>query len=139
METGEFKAGDEWNSNTITPGQEIVVESVANTSLAASWGLPQPKYASGSNCNYSKSFTSEGTQPQVYALADGDEPPTNEGFAGQDNIVQYLANEGYLQGGKVSLPANQVIYLFELGTTNTTSSAFDVQDNIVLATINPAN
>ncbi|ACK64290.1 hypothetical protein PCC8801_0186 [Rippkaea orientalis PCC 8801] len=28
-----------------------------------------------------------------------------------------------------------VIYLFELGTTNTNSSAFDLQDNVVLATI----
>ncbi|WP_338462942.1 hypothetical protein VZH09_06340 [Synechococcus elongatus IITB7] len=39
--------------------------------------------------------------------------------------------------GRVRIRDNQVIYLFELGTTNTGSAAFDMQDNVVLVTVNP--
>ena len=41
----------------------------------------------------------------------------------------------YIENGKIKLEPNQVIYLFELGTTNTNSSAFVLQNNIVLEKI----
>ena len=45
----------------------------------------------------------------------------------------------YVENGKVKIAENEAIYLFELGTTNKKSSAFDLQDNVVLATVESAN
>lgn len=74
---------------------------------------------------------------QVYALRDGDPIPDITPFDNQSTIDDFL--EQYLDPdtGKVKLKDNEVIYLFELGTKNKNSPAFDLQDNVVLATINP--
>jgi hypothetical protein len=67
---------------------------------------------------------------QVKVLRDGDAVPDIEGFENQNNIVDFV--EDYIVDGHVRLDENEAIYLFELGTTNLSSSAADFQDLVVL-------
>jgi hypothetical protein len=91
------------------------------------------------------SATSQGTQ--VLTLVDGDTVPLFTPFGGQRPIDSFMSSTSTnpLTGlplintstGKVSLAKNQVIYLFELGTSSKSSAAYDMQDLVVLATITP--
>ncbi len=69
---------------------------------------------------------------QVRALRDGDDAPNVGGFMGQVSAKAMLS--GFIDPltKKITLKPNQVIYLFELGTTSTSSAAFDMQDLVVL-------
>ncbi|MCM8527901.1 MAG: type II secretion system GspH family protein [Lentisphaeraceae bacterium] len=73
----------------------------------------------------------------VMALRNGDSVPDISGFMDQGNIESFLA--GYIVDGKVNLDKNQVIYLYELGTTNLSSPSADFQDLVVLVTLAPAS
>ena len=89
--------------------------------------------------------TSQGSQ--VLTLVDGDTVPLFTPFGGQRAVDSFLTSTSTnsLTGlpiispstGKISLAKNQVIYLFELGTTSKSSTAYDMQDMVVLATITP--
>lgn len=91
------------------------------------------------------SATSQGSQ--VLTLVDGDTVPLFTPFGGQRPIDSFMSSTSTnpLTGlplidtttGKVALAKNQVIYLFELGTTSKSSTAYDMQDLVVLATITP--
>jgi prepilin-type N-terminal cleavage/methylation domain-containing protein len=83
------------------------------------------------------SATNNGTQ--VWTLRNGDSVPNFPPFGGQGTIDSYLTQ--YLDPAtqKVKLADNQVIFLYELGTTNSSSSAYDMQDLVVLATIAPTS
>lgn len=70
---------------------------------------------------------------QVKALRNGDSVPNVAGFSGQVSVKAMLTPYLNAAKTKVVLAPNQVIYLFELGTTSTSSSAFDQQDLVVLA------
>lgn len=70
---------------------------------------------------------------QVMVLRDGDPAPELSGFNGQTS-AEFIIRQ-YLDGGVVNIDENQVIYLFELGTTNLDSSAADFQDLVVLVTL----
>ena len=71
---------------------------------------------------------------QVITLRDGDPVPNIPGFMDQNSIAQYLV--GYIDSttNTMDLGANQVVYLFELGTTDMTDPAADFQDLVVLVT-----
>ncbi len=69
----------------------------------------------------------------VIALRDGDPLPEIRGFSGQANVVEFLVN--YIENGKIRLHENQVIYLFELGTSNLNSAAADFQDLVMIVTL----
>jgi competence protein ComGC len=91
---------------------------------------------------------SEGTSIQVNASAahdsnnlqvyrDGDYVSNLDGYSGQLSVKDFLAD--YIdENGRVSLEDNQVIFLMELGTTNTNKSYFDMQDVVVVATFTAA-
>jgi hypothetical protein len=120
---------ESWDTNqpltmpNISQGTTIDVESIAKIK--------------SNSCNYSKTVdTKDVDSPQLSVLRDGDPVPDITPFDNQATIDDFLEN--YIEDGKIKLANNQVIYLFELGTTNTDSSAFDLQDNVVLATIEPA-
>jgi Tfp pilus assembly protein FimT len=84
---------------------------------------------------------------QVRALKDGDSVPSIPGYLGQASIDAVLtsASANPLTGKpivdtgtkKIVLAKNQVIYLFEFGSTDPDESAFDLQDMVVLATFTP--
>lgn len=114
-----MSAGD---SLTLPPGSANTVE-VSSTATGTS---------GTHGCNYSFTTNSTNTN-QVYALKNGDPVPDIAPMYNQSQIDDFLQN--YIQDGKVTIEDNQVIYLFELGTTNKNSSAYDLQDNVVLVTI----
>mgnify|MGYP000886511626 CR=1 FL=1 len=112
--------------NLIPPGTKINVDG-------QSWARKNSAYSSPADSDWSSNMTinSASGGKQVVALRNGDTPPPVAGFLGQVSAKDMLTP--YLDaGGKVSLLDNQVIYLFELGATSTSSSAFDQQDLVVL-------
>lgn len=120
---------ESWDTNqaltmdNIPEGTTINVESIADAPFCD---------------NYRMSVESKDSDsPQLLVLKDDDPiPPNMTPFDNQSTIEDFLKN--YIEDGKIKLANNQVIYLFELGTTNANSPAFDLQDNVVLATIEPA-
>ena len=94
--------------------------------------------SSGSCKNFSRKYNSNDDQgTQVLTLVDGDVVPEFRPFAGQRAIDAFMQNYIDTNTGKVTLDPNQVIFLYELGTTNSGSSAYDMQDMVVLATVTP--
>lgn len=92
-----------------------------------------------SNCsNYSFTANSKSNQTtQVLTLLNGDTVPAFTPMGGQRSIDTFLQPYIDSSTGKVKIADNQVIYLYELGTTDSNSSAYDMQDLVVLATITP--
>lgn len=76
------------------------------------------------------SVDSSSNSQQVLVLRDGDAVPNIPGFANQGNIADFV--EDYIVDGHVSLGANEVIYLFELGTSDMSSPYADFQDLVVV-------
>lgn len=92
--------------------------------------------------HYMKVRTDQVNSPQVKVLRNGDSVPNITPFDNQTSIDQFLRD--YIQNGKIKLDDNQAIYLFETGAAydstkplNQQASTFDMQDNVVLATIEP--
>ncbi len=79
--------------------------------------------------------TSNASSQQVKVLRNGDNVPNIQGFEGQSNILHFVNDYIDTTTDKIRLADNQVIYLFELGTTNLSSSAADFQDLVVLITL----
>ncbi|MBF0104166.1 MAG: hypothetical protein HQM16_02455 [Deltaproteobacteria bacterium] len=92
--------------------------------------------ASLASCNnFSRTYNSTNLS-QVQTLVNGDAPPAMVGFGDQQSVAEFL--EPYLdEAGLVSIEANQVIYLFELGTNmnegDTTGA--DFQDLVVIMSL----
>ena len=62
----------------------------------------------------------------VWVLKDGDDVPTVQGYNDQLDLSLYLS--AYTSDGKITLASNEIIYVFELGT----STSPDYQDLVVL-------
>jgi len=105
---------------------------------ARSW-LKKSWWYSGNNNSNWRTFYTRQTMAQserfVWALQDGDAVPEVSGFANQASIADFVENYVDTNTGLVTLPGNQVIYLFELATTNLNSSAADFQDLVVLLSV----
>lgn len=71
----------------------------------------------------------------VDVLVDGDPVPDIPAMANQASIQDFVEDYIDLGTGKIILQPNQVLYLFELGTTNPNSSAADFQDLVLLLTL----
>lgn len=69
---------------------------------------------------------------RVYALRNGDNVPNTAGWNNQASIADYVENYVDTATKKMKLAANEVIWLFELGTTDLSSGAADFQDLVVL-------
>lgn len=86
-------------------------------------------------------YNSSSDQDQVITLYNGERAPSFEPFGGQTSIISFLEDAGVLDGSgntSLQLADNQVVFLYELGTTQTSSSAFDMQDAVVEAEISPS-
>jgi PKD repeat protein len=77
-----------------------------------------------------------GNSPNLIVLKNGDAVPNKPGYLGQADLAAFVAP--YVKNGKISLQANEAIFLFELGTTNIYSAAADFQDLVVLMSVEPA-
>lgn len=125
---GAFDGATAKNLNGLPPTQYVlpglVTPGTAITVDGRSW-----KISSGATL-----FTvnSANGGQQVIALRDGSAVPKTSGFSGQASAKTFLAPYLNATGDKVSLKNNQVIYLFELGVSDKNSTAFDMQDLVVL-------
>lgn len=66
-------------------------------------------------------------------LVDGNAVPDVGGFMGQYSVEDFLS--GYIENGTMVLDENESINLFELGSTDPNSDAFDMQDLVVLISL----
>jgi hypothetical protein len=86
-------------------------------------------------------FNSVANASQVRILKHGDQVPTVGGWGGGASVSDFI--DAYVDDSvspaKVSLPYpdRQSIILYELYSTSTTSSTFDLQDMVLLITANP--
>ncbi len=99
------------------------------------WGDPLD-YNLDSSWYKTMEVSSTSDSPNLKVLRNGDPVPKIPGAMGQDSIEDFLKD--YVENDKVVLKENEVIFLFELGTTDLSSSAADFQDLVVLMTIDPA-
>jgi len=74
---------------------------------------------------------------QVKALRNGDPVPDVQAFGNQTTIDTYLREYIDPVTNRISIANNEVIYLYEMGSNNPSSPAFDLQDIVVLATAEP--
>jgi hypothetical protein len=139
------------NANPITtnlnmsPGADTPFPSVAaNTTVTVSGKAVGNSGSGGCNGDTYGPYRSTDTT-QTRALKNGDDVPQTKGYLGQASIDAYLTSAATNPATgrpivntvthKIDLAPNQVIYLFELGVTDTASDAFDIQDMVVLATL----
>lgn len=121
----EYVLGD-----TYPAGTEITIEG-------RSWIKKKSWYNGNSNNHWISYMTvdSDDNSPYVLTLKNGDAVPDIEPFMNQTEIVDFIRDYVDTDTNTVVLDENQVIYLFELGTTNLYSSAADFQDLVVLVTL----
>ena len=113
------------------PGTELTV-------IAKSWKKRSSSYSGNSDSHWRKYMeVDSNSSNNVKVLRDGDTVPQISGFLNQGDIESFLG--GYISNGKVTIDKNQAIFLYELGTTNLTSSSADFQDCVVLVTLFPEN
>jgi len=78
-------------------------------------------------------YTTKSTNLQVVTLKNGDYPPTNYPLYSQSNLASYL--RPYLDSsGKVAIGPMSLLVLMELGSTDRTSTCFNLQDQVLLIT-----
>ena len=99
------------------------------------WLKKKSSYSGNSNSHWKTYMTvdSDGGSSNVIVLRNGDPVPDISGFMGQEDIMYFVAP--YVDNDMMALDPNQIIYLFELGTTNLSSSAADFQDLVTLVTL----
>lgn len=78
---------------------------------------------------------SDDNSPNVLTLKNGDAVSSIVPFMDQPLIVDFIRDYVDVNTNTIVLDENQVIYLFELGTTDLNSSAADFQDLVVLVTL----
>ena len=106
--------GGEEYSRQISAGTRVSVEG------RASYG------------SWSRTYKSTVDHRQVLVLVDGDTPPQFAPFDGQPEITSFCSSVIDAATGKVTIEKHQAVFLFELGTTNMSSSAADFQDLVLL-------
>ncbi len=84
---------------------------------------------------YSMTQSSVVDSPLVATLRHGDSVPTTPAWAGQVPVGSLLGP--YAAEGFIVLEPNEIIVLYELGTTNLNSPAADFQDLVLIFTVDP--
>lgn len=106
--------------------------------IGRSWIKKNNSYNGIRNSHWKKYMTVNGSSEgssNVIVLRDGDDVPGIACYLGQGSIVEFVEDYIDTNTGKVTLDVNQVIVLFELGTSNFNSPAADFQDLVVLVTL----
>ncbi|MEZ4694847.1 MAG: hypothetical protein R2832_00385 [Rhodothermales bacterium] len=105
------------------------------TVSARSWSkLPSQNGDQVSEWEISMEQNSAAGGSQLTVLRNGDNVPDLSGYLDQASAASFVA-EYIGDDGTMHLADNQTIYLFELGTTNSHSAAWDMQDLVVLVTL----
>ena len=128
INTGNSGVTYAWEPDTVFPaGSAVSID-------ARSWLKPDSvSGTSNSDWYVHMERNSYDTDGQLKVLENNMPLPAVGGFMGQYSVVEFLVD--YIEDDKAKLTANQVVNLFELGMTNESSPAFDMQDNVVLTTL----
>lgn len=73
----------------------------------------------------------------LIVLRDGDTVPDIEPLRDQGSVASFVSAYVNEERGTVSLQKNQAIYLFELGSSDLSTTAADFQDLVLLVTLSP--
>lgn len=129
--------GTTQSTGWVTPAGSQTWTVQPNTTLNVK-GWATGNSSSGDCEDHSLQFDAKVDQgSQVLTLVDGDTVPVFKPLGDQRPIDAFLRSYIDTSTGKVKLASNQVIFLFELGVTDSSESAYDMQDLVVLATITP--
>jgi fibro-slime domain-containing protein len=112
---------------TFDPGAPVRVD-------AKSWRLEGSDGCDSSSWNSSMTASTDQDTVQLSVLRNGDLVPNIPALYSQDSIEEYVGDFIDLDTGTMRLADNQVIYLWELGTSGGSSSA-DFQDLVLLVTL----
>jgi hypothetical protein len=114
---GTFEAG----TGITISGRSWVKKLEQDGDIAADWKVSMEQ-------------NSEAGGSQLLVLRNGDPVPDLDGYLDQTSAEDFVAD--YIgTDGKMKLAENQSIYLFELGTSNQSSPAWDLQDLVVVVTM----
>ena len=139
--TGNVNTGNGGATYTWEPDEVFPMDSHIKI-RGRSWIKIDPSYSGSQNSHWEKYMTvnSNSDSQQLETLADGYDVPNVGGYLGQYSAEEFL--EGYIdtapEPDEMDLDDNQSIYLYELGSTDLTSAAFDMQDLVVLLTMTRA-
>lgn len=127
-----------WSLPTAYPaGTSVTVIGRAWILKYDQWWSDSYYYNLDSSWKNTMEVSSSSYSSNLKVLRNGDYVPQNSGAIGQDSVEDYLRD--YVdEKNKIVLKENEAIFLFELGTTELTSSAADFQDLVILMTIDPA-
>ncbi|MBD3319975.1 MAG: hypothetical protein GF350_02665 [Chitinivibrionales bacterium] len=131
---GDFNDHEEGNVNDHANPRTYYFDTSFPANSAVS--VQAKAYNKVSSSSYSEYRTVNSTPENdyVWVLRDGDDVPDVEGFRDQGAIADFV--DDYIVDGKISLTENQAIYLFEMYTALSGSTA-DFQDVVVLLTLAP--
>ena len=137
--TGNVNTGNSGTTYTWEPDTVFPMDSHIKI-RGRSW-IKKKSWYSGTKKKHWQPYmtvdTNADTQ-QLETLRDGSGVPTVGGYLGQYSAEEFLADYIDTEADEMTLDDNQSIYLYELGSTNPASSAFDMQDLVVLVTMTRA-
>ena len=134
--TGNVNTGNSGATYTWEPDQVFPMNSHIKIG-GRSWIKKRWWYSGNKSWHWKKYMTvdSNADSWQLETLADGSAVPTVGGYLGQYSVEDFLS--GYIDTATnlMDLAQNQSTHLYELGSTNPASAAFDMQDLVVLVTM----
>ncbi len=132
-----FTTGNTTSNATVSSAAAVYTwNNVPSGTTLDITGISEGDASSGAcNGQYMEANSKSGSS-LVRTIQNGDTAPTFVPFDNQPALDSYLSSL-IDANGKVSLASNEVVFIYELGTTDTSSPAFDMQDLVVRATITP--
>ena len=137
--TGNVNTGNSGTTFTWEPTQVFPMNARIKI-RGRSWIKKEPWYSGNKKWHWKSYMTvnSNSDSQQLETLADGYDVPNVGGYLGQYSVEEFLSDYIDAEADEMDLDENQSIYLYELGMTNPASSAFDMQDLVVLVTMTRA-
>jgi len=113
--------------------------SISNVAADVPINLMLQSWTSGPYMTAYSNVEATQSSPQILVLRNGDVPQWfDPAYPDQTPIIELLADYIDPTSGTIVLEDNQVIYLSELGTSNPNSSAWDMQDAVILVSLSEA-
>ena len=137
--TGNVNTGNSGATYAWEPDQVFPMNSHIKI-RGRSWIKKESWYSGNESWHWKTYMTvdSNADSQQLETLADGSAVPIVGGYLGQYSVEDFLADYIDTAADEMDLDDNQSIYLYELGSTNPASAAFDMQDLVVLVTMTRA-